>query len=111
MAARRSEIRYSFIMRYRVIFLFGSVALGCAGAVGLGCSNKTLPDDEAGTDGSTPDGDAVDMGKPDAKEGGTTIPPCPSYPIKGECDPVAQNCAGGKECSVVVDAGTPVTVC
>lgn len=100
-------------MHYRVIFLLGSVALASVGAIGLGCSSTKLGPDDGGSDGSTdPDGSVLDTGKIDTgTDGGGKIPPCPNYPIKGECDPVAQNCANSKECSVVVDAGVPVTIC
>lgn len=112
MEAAPIEIGYVLSMHYRVIFLGGSVALGAVGAVGLGCSNKGgLPDDDAGTEGGAGDENTVDTGKPDGNTDGGVKTPCPSYPIKGECDPVAQNCAGGKECSVVVVDGGPVTAC
>jgi len=101
-------------MRHRVIFLVSCVALGSAGAFGLACSNKNF-DDDAGPDGSMMgDGDTTDTGtKPDSgkPDSGMGNPPCPSYPIKGECDLVAQNCPQGKQCEVQVDGGKTVAVC
>lgn len=85
-------------MRYRVLFLFGSVALVCGGLIGLGCSNKPLPDDEAGTEGGTGDENTVDTGKPDSKPDQMSGMPCPNFPFKGTCDPVLQNCPNGDQC-------------
>ena len=123
-------------MRYRTIFLLSSVALGTAGAFGLACSGGPKPGElggkcfanmtcsgsltcdpgtvlcvessqEAGLDGGT-DGKLPDTG---IDGGSKKCPNPPGYPIKGACDPVAQDCAGRKECVVNVVNGAPVTEC
>jgi hypothetical protein len=100
-------------MRHRLIFLVSSVLLGSAGAFGLACSSPK-GDDDGGTDGSMMgDGDMVDTGMKDSGKdgGGGPNPPCPSYPIKGACDLVQQNCPSGQQCEVQVDGGATVAVC
>jgi hypothetical protein len=111
MEAAPIEIGYPFLMRHRLTFLLG-IATISLGMFGLACSTKTLTDDDSGMDGSLMDVDMADMKAPDTGvDGGMKIPLCSTYPIKGECDPVSQNCMGGKECTVVVDGGMPVTIC
>jgi hypothetical protein len=104
MQAPSIEIGYSSLMRHRLIFLFSSLAFGSAGAFGLAsCSSPKIIEDEASTEGGT-DGNMADV-KTDAGTDGPIKQKCPSYPTKGECDLVAQDCAGGKECVIVPSDG------
>lgn len=100
-------------MRHRLIFLVSSLALGSAGVFGLACTTHNF-DDDAGPDGSSMDGTmTTDTSMPPdtGTDSGGGNPPCPSYPIKGECDLVAQNCPTGKQCEVAIDGGMTVAVC
>lgn len=88
------------------VLLF-AFALSCsAGLAGFACSSASTPDGGcAGADCTDGGGgsDGADTGSP--KEGGETGPGqlCSTYPIKGECDIVAQNCPNAQECSPVSD--------
>ncbi len=96
-------------MRYRLIFLLSSLGLGSVGAFGFACSNKPFPMDDGGSEGGL-DAD-MDSKIPDGGKDGPIPTLCPTYPIKGACDPVAQNCANGKECNTVAADGGVSTVC
>lgn len=92
-------------MRYRLIFLLSTLGLS-AGAFGLAsCSSPKIIEDDAGTEGGTGDGDMMDVIKTDGGNDGPIKQKCPTYPIKGECDPVAQDCPNGKECEVAPSDG------
>jgi hypothetical protein len=86
--------------------------LGAAGAFGLACSSNPAFVGDAGPDatGDTyvppKDGGGSDGGGRDAAK---TV--CPTSPLKGECDLVAQNCAAGNECVPLQTDGGLVASC
>ena len=91
----------------RLIVLGIFSLVGAAGAFGLACSSNPPFVGDAGPDAS-------DVYVPPGKDGGADAgdggkPPkmvCPTSPLKGACDLVAQNCAEGEECvPMTTDAG------
>lgn len=97
-------------MMRRWILLVSATALGAGGAFGIACSNKPIDPGDAGDDASMqPDTTGgMDANKPDMGMQGMK---CPSYPVKGECDLVAQDCMPGQECALTMADGGYTSKC
>lgn len=92
-------------MNHRAFLLVGFGLVASVGLVGFACSSGGGGADAGDDSGTGSEGGAdvtnPDSGKPDS--GGPTK--CATYPTKGACDIVAQDCPMGQECVAVSEDG------
>src|SRR5579885_536689 len=101
-------------MMRRWILLVSLSGVGASGMLAVACSNRTISDDNTTDTGAADNTVPTDGGpgqdvnnKPDTSMGKT----CPTYPVTGACDMVAQNCPNNQECVLVMDDGGFSTAC
>jgi hypothetical protein len=92
-------------MHHRAYLLLGFGLLTSAGLVGFACSSTPVtPGDDGGDSGNSEAGDAFNPADGPAKDSQPVVMTCPTYPLKGECDIVAQNCPNkADECIALND--------
>jgi len=101
-------------MNHRFFLLVGFGALGLSGVLGVACSSNPTTGCDGGSCGDD-GGDAQpqDATNPpkDGGDGGVVVQKCPTYPVQGACDIVAQDCPNSDECVVANADGGPATEC